>query len=65
MCFFKWSNFLFYLNLIIKIYIVLAERKQFFIDILNAHNEYRRIHGVPDLVLNDEVSNNIFLLLFV
>ena len=23
---------------------------------LNAHNKYRRLHGVPDLVLSDELT---------
>jgi len=44
---------------------VLAESKQFFKDILNEHNKYRKKHGAPDLVFSDEVSNNIFLLLFI
>lgn len=32
---------------------------QFTMDVLKVHNEYRRKHGVPDLILSKKVSNNI------
>jgi len=46
-------------------YIVLAEKKQFFIDILKEHNQHRRMHKSLLLYLSEEVSNNTSLLLFV
>lgn len=36
--------------------------KAFARDALKVHNEYRRKHGVPDLVLNDQVS--LFIILY-
>ena len=30
---------------------------KFQLSCLNAHNEYRSLHGVPELVLNEEVKN--------
>jgi uncharacterized protein YkwD len=34
----------------------MAQFTNFQISCLNAHNEYRFLHGVPELVLNKEVN---------
>jgi len=52
--------FYFYLYLSTDRYNFITERQQFFKDVLDAHNYYRKKHGADKLKLDKKVSNYLF-----
>jgi len=46
-------------------YTTFTEYPPFYIEMLEVHNEYRAMHGVGQLVLDNKVSNNLFHLFLV
>jgi len=65
MCSRVFVSFNFYLYLSTDKYNFITERKQFFDDMVRAHNDFRKLHQVDDLDLDEQVSYNIFYLFFV